>query len=158
MFSVRPCVVHKPLRKIFFWAKIFAYKETPVREEKEKKKKIIAQSFSNCILLNILFDCFLSHFKNVLLSLIKGTRTFTTKTWRKSLGSVDKGEFYTNTELKQSYGYIPICLLKERCTVKLLCQQKGNWGSTKLKLVSIHYFHPDPFLFNFSVFASSSPS
>ena len=40
------CVFRKPLHKIH------------VREEKEKKKKVIAQSRSNCIRLNILFDCF----------------------------------------------------------------------------------------------------
>ena len=45
------CVFRKPLRKIHV-------RETHVREEKEKKKKLIVQSRSNCIRLNILFDCF----------------------------------------------------------------------------------------------------
>ena len=38
---VRLCVVFKPLHKIFLWGKIFARKETHVREEKEKKKKML---------------------------------------------------------------------------------------------------------------------
>ena len=45
------CVFRKPLLKIHV-------RETHVREEKEKKKKVIAQTRSNCIGLNILFDCF----------------------------------------------------------------------------------------------------
>ena len=41
---------------------------------------------------------------------------------RKKNENVDKGDFSVNTELKESDGKIPICLLKERCTVKLPCQ------------------------------------
>ena len=43
---------------MFLRAKIFARKETQVREVKEKNFKNIAQSCSNCIRLNIFFDCF----------------------------------------------------------------------------------------------------
>ena len=35
---------------------------------------------------------------------------------------------------------------------------EGSWESTKLNSIFIHYLHPDPFLFSFSVFASSSLS
>ena len=71
-----------------------------MREEKEKKKKNTVQSRSNCIPLNILFDCFSNEqikmaaneeefsivdFKNILLSSTKVTRTFTAKTSRKML-------------------------------------------------------------------------
>ena len=35
-------------------------------------------------------------------------------------------------------------------------QQENSWESTKLKSVFVHYFHPDPFLFSFSVLAYSS--
>ena len=55
-FSVRLCVVRKPLRKIFLQAKIFARKEL-TKGKRRKKEKIIVQSRSNCIRLNILFDC-----------------------------------------------------------------------------------------------------
>ena len=57
-FSVRLCVVCKPLRKIFLRAKIFTRKETHVKKEKEKKFRNIAQSHSNSIRSNILLDCF----------------------------------------------------------------------------------------------------
>ena len=43
--------------KIFLHAKIFVRKEIHVKEVKEKKEKNITQSCSNCIWLNVLFDC-----------------------------------------------------------------------------------------------------
>ena len=56
-FSVRLCVLRKPLRKIFLRAKTLLARKL-MQGKRRKKEKSITQLRSNCIRLNILFDCF----------------------------------------------------------------------------------------------------
>ena len=138
-FSVRLCVVRKPLRNIFLRAKIFARKKTQVREEKEKKKQLLRNhvpvDWIFCSISSLVKKSkikwqltkrnFLSQFKNILLSLTKVTWTFTPKKWRKIFGK----------------------RLPKNWVLKMVSTRKIDCMNSCFKS-----------LFIFSVFASSSPS